>query len=60
MMGFGADDFFVIRIEDDQVGVGANGDGAFARIQAKEFAGAVATSWTKRLGEKCLPWTPPV
>src|SRR5713226_6375393 len=26
----------------------------------KSFAGAVATSWTKRFGEKCLPWTPPV
>src|SRR6266568_1831461 len=26
----------------------------------KSFAGAVDTSCTKRLGEKCLPWTPPV
>ena len=39
MMGFRADDFFVIGIEDHQVGVGANGDGAFARIEAKEFCG---------------------
>src|SRR6266581_5785833 len=39
VMGFGADDFLVIGIEDDQVGVRANGDGAFARVQAKEFCG---------------------
>src|SRR5260370_14238017 len=39
VVGFGADDFFVIGIEDDQVGVGADGDGAFARIEAKQFCG---------------------
>lgn len=39
VVGLGADDFFVVGIEDDEVGVGANGDGAFARIEAKEFCG---------------------
>ena len=39
VVGFGADDFFVIGIEDHQVGVGAHGDGAFARIEAEEFCG---------------------
>ena len=34
---FGADDFFVIGIEDDDVGVGPDGDGAFARIESEEF-----------------------
>jgi len=44
-----------------RLAVGADGDGAFARIEGQEsLAGAVATSWTKRFGEKCLPWTPPV
>src|SRR6266851_3054445 len=39
VVGFGADDFFVVGIEDDQVGVGANSDGAFARVEAEEFCG---------------------
>src|SRR2546428_13841770 len=34
VMGFGADNFFVIRIEDDEVGVGADGDGPFAGVEA--------------------------
>src|SRR5260370_4606962 len=36
---FCTDDLFVIRIEDDQVGVGADGDSAFARVEAEEFCG---------------------
>jgi hypothetical protein len=39
VVGFDADDFFVIGIEDDQVSVGADGNGAFARVKAKEFCG---------------------
>ena len=39
VVSFGADDFFVVGIEDDEVGVGADGDGAFARVEAKEFCG---------------------
>src|SRR5260370_1694893 len=39
VVSFRADDFFVIGIEDDQVRVGADGDGAFARIEAKQFCG---------------------
>ncbi len=56
VMGFGADDFFVIGIEDDQVGVGADGDGAFAWVKAEEFCGRGGDE----LDEECLPWTPPV
>src|SRR5260370_40324429 len=37
VVGFGADDLFVIGIEDDEVGVGAYGDGAFAGVEAKAF-----------------------
>ena len=37
VMRFGADDFFVVGIEDHQVGVGADGDGAFARVKPKQF-----------------------
>src|SRR6266481_2429517 len=39
VVGFGADDFFVVGIEDHEIRVGAHGDGAFARIKAKEFCG---------------------
>src|SRR5258708_31593812 len=39
VVGLGADDFFVIGIEDHQVGVGADGDGAFARVKPEEFCG---------------------
>ena len=36
-MGFGADGVFAIGIEDHEIGVAADGDGAFARIEAEEF-----------------------
>ena len=39
VVGFGADDFFVIGVEDNQVGVGAHGDGAFAGVEAEKFCG---------------------
>src|SRR6266478_8191579 len=39
VVGLGADDFLVVGIEDHQVGVGADGDGAFARVEAEEFCG---------------------
>ena len=39
VVGFRADDFFVIGIEDDEVGVGADRDGAFARVEAEELCG---------------------
>src|SRR5882724_5859209 len=39
VVGFGADDFFVIGIEDHQVGVGAHGDGALSRVEAEKFCG---------------------
>ena len=38
-MRFDADDFFVIGIENHDVGVGADGDCAFAREEAEEFCG---------------------
>jgi hypothetical protein len=37
---FRADDFFVVGIEDDEVGIGTYGDGAFPRIQTEEFCGS--------------------
>ncbi len=49
-----ADDFFVVGIEDHQVRVGADGDRAFARIQAEEFCGAVETSCDKAIRGKML------
>src|SRR5260370_37603128 len=39
VVGFGADDFFLIGSEDYQVGVGADGDGAFARVETEKFCG---------------------
>src|SRR2546429_1838293 len=39
VVSFGADDFFVMGVEDHQVCVGADGDGAFAWIKTKEFCG---------------------
>src|ERR1700694_1001540 len=37
VMGLGGDDFFVVGIKDYEVGVGAYGDGAFARVETEEF-----------------------
>src|ERR1700756_5256238 len=37
VMGFGADDFFVIGIEEHEIGIRADGDGSFAGIEAKKF-----------------------
>jgi len=37
VVGFGADDFLVVGVEDHEVGVGADGDGAFARVKAEEL-----------------------
>src|SRR6266566_1850111 len=54
VMGFGADDFLVIGIEDHQVGVRANGDGAFARIEAKEFCGRGCNKLDKAIRRKML------
>src|SRR6266566_3558859 len=52
VVGLGADDFFVIGIEDHQVGVRANGDGAFARIEAKEFCGGGGHELHKAIGRE--------
>src|SRR6266566_2156825 len=54
VMGFGADDFFVIGIEDDQVGVGADGDGAFARVEAEELCGRGCNELDKTVRRKML------
>src|SRR5882724_632268 len=58
VVGFSADDFFVIGIEDDQVGVGANGDGAFARIEAKEFSGRDCNQLDKTVRRKMFAVDP--
>lgn len=42
VLGFDADSATVVGIEDDQVGVAADGDGAFAREETEEFRGARA------------------
>src|SRR3989442_181168 len=39
-MCLGADRLFALRIEDDEVGVRADGDGALLRIEAEEFCGS--------------------
>src|SRR5260370_12328463 len=54
VVGFGADDFFVIGIEDHQVGVRANGDGAFARVEAEEFRGRGCNELDKTIRRKML------
>ena len=60
VMRFDADYFAMFGIEDDDVGVGTDGDLPFRGNRPKSFAGEVETTSTKRLGEKRLPWTPPV
>jgi len=52
VVGGGADDFFVIGVEDDEVGVGAYGDGAFARVEAKEFCGGGGDQLDKTIGRE--------
>ena len=54
VVGFGADDFFVIGIEDHQVGIGADGDRAFARIEAEEFCGRGCNKLDKAIRRKML------
>src|SRR6266478_2596668 len=54
MVGFGADDFFVIGIEDDQVGVGADGNGAFTRVEAEKFCGGGRDKLDKAIRRKML------
>ena len=39
VVSFRAYRFFVVGIEDHQIGVGADSDGAFARVEAKKFGG---------------------
>ncbi len=52
VVGFGADDLFVIGIEDYQVGVGADGDSAFARVEAEEFCGRGGNELDETIGGK--------
>ena len=52
VMCFSADDFFVIGIEDDQIGVGADSDGAFARVEAEEFCGSGCNELDKTIRRK--------
>src|SRR5438046_4738237 len=54
MMRFGADDFFMIGIEEDQVGVRADGDGALARVKAKKFCGRGGDELNKTIWRKML------
>src|SRR6266446_4198636 len=52
VVSFRADDFFVIGIEDDQVSVGADGDGAFARVEAEKFSGRGGDKLDKAIRRK--------
>src|SRR5207249_1896032 len=52
VMGFRTDDFFVMGIENDQIGVGADGDGAFLRIKAEEFCGRGGDELDKTIRRK--------
>ena len=50
----GADDFAMIGIEDDDVGVGADGDGAFAREEAEEFCGRCGDDFDEAIGREAF------
>ena len=52
VVGFGADDFFMIGIEDHQVGVGADGDGAFTRVEAEECCGRGGDELDEAIGRE--------
>ena len=54
VVGLCADDFLVIGIEDDHVGIGADGDGAFARVEAEEFCRRGCNELDKTIGRKML------
>src|SRR2546422_1873476 len=51
---FGADDFFVVGIEDHQVGVRPDGNGSFAGVEAKEFRWRGGNELDKTIGRKML------
>src|SRR6266571_2326240 len=52
VMGFRADDFLVVGIEDHQVGVRTDGDGALARVKAEEFCGRGGNELDKAIRRK--------
>jgi len=54
VVGLGADDFLVIGIEDDQVGIGADGDGAFARVEAEKLCGRGCNKLDEAIRRKML------
>ena len=54
VMRLGADDFAMIGIEDDDVGVGADGDCAFAREEAEEFCGRGGDDFDETIGREAF------
>src|SRR5205807_4646549 len=54
VMRFGADDFFLMGVEEDKVGVGADGDGAFARVEAEKFCWRGGDKLNKTIRRKML------
>ena len=49
-----ADDFFVIGIEEHDVGVGADGDRAFAREEAEEFCWGCGDDFDEAIGREAF------
>src|SRR5256886_5950538 len=54
VMRFGADDFFLMGVKEDKVGVGADGDGAFARVEAEKFCWRGGDKLNKTIRRKML------
>src|SRR5215472_3465635 len=48
----GTDDLFVVWIEEDEVRVRADGDGAFARVKAKKFCGCGRNELDEAVGRE--------
>ena len=50
----GADDLLVVRVEDHDVGVGADGDGSFAWIEAEELSGRCRDEFDEAVGGEAV------
>ena len=50
VVGLGADDFFTMRIEDNDIGVRADGNGSFAGIQTEKFGGSSGDKLYEAIG----------
>src|SRR2546429_624678 len=54
VMRFRADEFFVVGIEEHEVGVRAHGDSALARVEAKQFCGRGGDELDKAIRREVL------